>query len=155
MPWRPRSRPTWSRKRRVLKGARTVIKAVREVLGRVNSSIPEPEQGFDWFTTGNYSATTRRFLTTAAHMPEEKAYSPHHATHGHCYSADQLITLAALEADGRPSHGRRVLVLASSARRGPSPPWSAWTRPRRDATARLARSTSPRQGTRRRAGSTL
>ncbi|MFD5208309.1 hypothetical protein ACFWIP_08975 [Streptomyces anulatus] len=76
-------------------------------LGRINSSIPEPERGFDWFITGNYSATTRRFLTTAAQMPEEKAYSPHHATHGHCYSADQLITLAALEADGRLTHGRR------------------------------------------------
>ncbi|WP_406246677.1 hypothetical protein OG944_08920 [Streptomyces anulatus] len=45
-------------------------------LGRINSSIPEPERGFDWFITGNYSATTRRFLTTAAQMPEEKAYSP-------------------------------------------------------------------------------
>ncbi|MGQ4712794.1 hypothetical protein ACUN22_03825 [Streptomyces anulatus] len=49
-------------------------------------------------------------------MPEEKAYSPHHATHGHCYSADQLITLAALEADSRLTHGRRVLLLATSAR---------------------------------------
>lgn len=101
---------------RVLKGARTIIKAVREALGRINSSIPEPERGFDWFITGNYSATTRRFLTTAAQMPEEKAYSPHHTTHGHCYSADQLITLAALEADGRLTHGRRVLLLATSAR---------------------------------------
>ncbi|EHM26529.1 MULTISPECIES: hypothetical protein [Streptomyces] len=101
---------------RVLKGAHTIIKAVREALGRINSGIPEPERGFDWFITGNYSATTRRFLTTAARMPEEKAYSPHHATHGHYYSADQLITPAALEADGRLTHGRRVLLLASNAR---------------------------------------
>lgn len=41
---------------------------------------------------------------------------PHHATHGHYYSADQLITPAALEADGRLTHGRRVLLLASNAR---------------------------------------
>ncbi|MCX4521807.1 hypothetical protein OG402_29905 [Streptomyces anulatus] len=101
---------------RVLKGAHTIIKAAREALGRINSGIPEPERGFDWFITGNYSATTRRFLTTAARMPEEKAYSPHHATHGHYYSADQLITPAALEADGRLTHGRRVLLLASNAR---------------------------------------
>ncbi|WP_327334533.1 hypothetical protein [Streptomyces anulatus] len=113
---------------RVLKGAHTIIKAVREALGRINSGIPEPERGFDWFITGNYSATTRRFLTTAARMPGEKAYSPHHATHGHYYSADQLITPAALEADGRLTHGRRVLLLASNARswfltalRGPDP----------------------------------
>ncbi|MFJ9183128.1 hypothetical protein ACIRQO_08655 [Streptomyces anulatus] len=58
---------------RVLKGARTIIKAAREALGRINSGIPEPERGFDWFITGNYSATTRRFLATAARMPEEKA----------------------------------------------------------------------------------
>ncbi|MCX4985997.1 3-oxoacyl-[acyl-carrier-protein] synthase III C-terminal domain-containing protein [Streptomyces sp. NBC_00572] len=101
---------------RVLKGARTIMKAVREALGRINGSIPEPERGFDWFITGNYSATTRRFLATAAQMPEEKAYSPHHASYGHCYSADQLITLAALEAEGRLTHGHRVLLLASSAR---------------------------------------
>ncbi|MEU3900097.1 3-oxoacyl-[acyl-carrier-protein] synthase III C-terminal domain-containing protein [Streptomyces sp. NPDC045251] len=101
---------------RVLKGARTILKAVREALGRINDSVPDPERGFDWFVTGNYSATTRRFLATAAQMSEEKAYSPHHASYGHCYSADQLITLAALEADGRLAHGERVLLLGTSAR---------------------------------------
>ncbi|MFD0038876.1 hypothetical protein ACFVIZ_14680 [Streptomyces anulatus] len=65
------------------------------------------------------SAPAGRRQSPRGPRPTEKAYSPrhaHHATHGHCYSADQLITLAALEADGRLSHGRRVLVLASSAR---------------------------------------
>ncbi|WP_374104557.1 NAD(P)-binding domain-containing protein [Streptomyces sp. 404i] len=55
---------------------------------------------------------------------------------------------------GSPTAGASCCSRAAPVR-GPSPPWSAWTRPRRDAAVRLAHSMSPRQETRRRAGSTL
>ncbi|MFY0511981.1 hypothetical protein ACOMD4_16580 [Streptomyces anulatus] len=74
---------------------------------------PAVPRGGDAVSSGRTTTVAPR---TAPHGEGVLPHHAYHATHGHCYSADQLITLAALEADGRLSHGRRVLVLASSAR---------------------------------------
>lgn len=101
---------------RVLKGARTIIKAVREALGRINSGIPEPERGFGWFITGNYSATTRRFLTTAAQTPEEKAYSPP-PRHSRPLLLGGPAHHAGGAGGGRPAHPRPARVRRAEAGR--------------------------------------
>ncbi|MCX4745050.1 hypothetical protein OG455_05840 [Kitasatospora sp. NBC_01287] len=101
---------------RKLLGARTVMRAIGRALDEINSRVQQPERGFDWFVTGNYDRSTRRFLASAVQMDDSRAQAPNIAEYGHCYAADQLITLATLERSGALRHGQRLLLLATSAR---------------------------------------
>lgn len=74
---------------------------------------------YAYVITPNYGERTRQFLALAAGMRGAQIYAPAAADVAHCFSADALISLQMLAADGARA-GDKVAVLATSFRS-----WSA------------------------------
>ncbi|GAA2107301.1 hypothetical protein GCM10009759_46250 [Kitasatospora saccharophila] len=113
-------RADWPQDVPAMASARTVMAGVEAAVTRLRSRLPDPATEFGRLITGNYGSSTRSFLAMAAGLDPDDAYAPLAADTGHCFAADPLLALDALEREGAVLPGERLLVLATSSRS-----WSA------------------------------
>lgn len=94
--------------------AQIIATSMRAAAGRL-PAIDGDSTPFSYVLTPNYGERTRQFLALAAGLRGAEAYAPAVSEVGHCFSADALINLQLLAADG-VCGGDKVAVLATSFR---------------------------------------
>ncbi|MFI6325065.1 hypothetical protein ACIBG8_46645 [Nonomuraea sp. NPDC050556] len=97
-----------------LASARSLITAVGQLVPRAFRNSESSATESRHLLTGNYGVTPRSLLAMAAGLEPEAHYAPRVGELGHCFSADILISLADLDADGSLAHGDQLMLIASS-----------------------------------------
>jgi 3-oxoacyl-[acyl-carrier-protein] synthase III len=99
-----------------LASARSLIAAINELIPRAFRHSSAPVEACRYLLTGNFGHTPRQLFAMAAGMEPEAHYAPRVGEIGHCFSADILIGLADLAAEGKLEHGDQLMLVASSPR---------------------------------------
>ncbi|MBO1419216.1 hypothetical protein [Streptomyces sp. FH025] len=102
--------------RETTRRALSTVPAVKTVVSALLEQLPVAAHDFRHLVTGHFGEPSRDFLTAAAGCLPGAAYAPLADEVGHCFSADPLISLAALARRGLLAPGDLVMLLASSPR---------------------------------------